>query len=149
MLLSVSQQNQSCFKWLFFNSLFQCAIFRLSSTFFHTSLLSSHFSSILVCSQLDSALRASISLYGVRHISWTIISASQMHLRAVLIVHAAYSDWLRISVHAADGYLACIYLFQGPVFFSHDQLSRIVNPNGMSLIILFLTNDEHIPVAVD
>lgn len=37
MLLSISQQNQPCFKWLFFNSLFQCAIFRLASTFFHTN----------------------------------------------------------------------------------------------------------------
>ena len=35
-LACVSQQNQPCFKWLFFNSLFKCAIFRLFSTFFHT-----------------------------------------------------------------------------------------------------------------
>ena len=49
MLLSVSQQNQPCFKWLFFNSLFQCAIFRLASTFFHTNLPSSKsFTSLLV-----------------------------------------------------------------------------------------------------
>ena len=89
-----------------------------------------------------------ISLYSVRHISWTTCSALQIHLHAAPVIHAACSDLSHVPVHATHGYFSCVYFFYSPVFSAHDQFSCLVNTDCMSLICISRADDTDFSVTI-